>query len=169
MTDPATDPGPDLAAVARAIIEANAYVTLATADADGRPWASPVFYGHDGWATFLWMSLPDARHSRNLAARAELGLVVFDSTVAPGAGQAVYMAGTAAEVPADQVPAALAAYPGPNPRGARSIAADQLVGPAPWRLYRATVAEHSVLCPRGDDGVCRSHGTPNDHRVTVQP
>jgi nitroimidazol reductase NimA-like FMN-containing flavoprotein (pyridoxamine 5'-phosphate oxidase superfamily) len=167
MTHPGSDP--DLAAVARAIIEANAYVTLATADAAGRPWASPVFYGHEGWATFLWMSLPNACHSRNLAARPELGLVVFDSTVAPGAGQAVYMAGTAAEVPADEVAAALAAYPGPNPRGARPIAADQLVGPAPWRLYRATVAEHSVLCPRVGGGMCARHGSPNDHRVTVQP
>jgi Pyridoxamine 5'-phosphate oxidase len=36
-------PRPDeLAAVAREIIDANRYMTLATADGDGRPWAAPV-------------------------------------------------------------------------------------------------------------------------------
>jgi nitroimidazol reductase NimA-like FMN-containing flavoprotein (pyridoxamine 5'-phosphate oxidase superfamily) len=34
----------DLAAVARTIIDANQYMTLATADAQGQPWAAPVFY-----------------------------------------------------------------------------------------------------------------------------
>jgi predicted pyridoxine 5'-phosphate oxidase superfamily flavin-nucleotide-binding protein len=29
---------------ARRIIDANSYATLATADADGRPWATPVWF-----------------------------------------------------------------------------------------------------------------------------
>jgi hypothetical protein len=36
----------DLAAVARDIIHANRYLTLATADVDGRPWATPVALLH---------------------------------------------------------------------------------------------------------------------------
>ena len=33
----------DLGAMAREIIDANLYMTLATADSEGRPWASPVY------------------------------------------------------------------------------------------------------------------------------
>jgi nitroimidazol reductase NimA-like FMN-containing flavoprotein (pyridoxamine 5'-phosphate oxidase superfamily) len=79
----------DLAAAAREIVESNLYVTLATADAEGRPWASPVWFAHEGYRDFLWVSRPGARHSRNLAARPELALVIFDSTAAEGDAAAV--------------------------------------------------------------------------------
>jgi nitroimidazol reductase NimA-like FMN-containing flavoprotein (pyridoxamine 5'-phosphate oxidase superfamily) len=81
----------DLADLARGIIDANRYMTLATADRDGRPWASPVWFAHQGYTEFLWISRPEARHSRNLAVRPELAIVIFDSTVPAGQGQAVYV------------------------------------------------------------------------------
>ena len=31
-------------------------MTLATADADGVPWASPVWYAPDGYSELLWVS-----------------------------------------------------------------------------------------------------------------
>ena len=40
--------GRDLAILAREIIDANQYQTLATADGDGRLWAAPVWYAHQG-------------------------------------------------------------------------------------------------------------------------
>ena len=46
---------------ARAIVDANSYMTLATADADGAPWASPVWFAHEQYETFLWMSHFGAR------------------------------------------------------------------------------------------------------------
>jgi hypothetical protein len=33
----------ELRAIARTIVDVNAFMTLATADADGTPWASPVW------------------------------------------------------------------------------------------------------------------------------
>ncbi len=36
----------------RDIIEANCYLVLATADAAGRPWSSPVYFAHVGYAEF---------------------------------------------------------------------------------------------------------------------
>ena len=33
----------------RAIIDGHWYMTLATADASGKPWASPVWFAHDGY------------------------------------------------------------------------------------------------------------------------
>jgi Pyridoxamine 5'-phosphate oxidase len=38
----------DLAGHARAIIDANLYLTLGTIDADGHPWTSPVYFAPAG-------------------------------------------------------------------------------------------------------------------------
>jgi nitroimidazol reductase NimA-like FMN-containing flavoprotein (pyridoxamine 5'-phosphate oxidase superfamily) len=88
----------ELIGVARSIVDANRYMTLATADESGLPWASPVWFAHAGYAEYYWVSTPDARHSQNLRARADLGVVIFDSGAAVGTGQAVYMEATAREL-----------------------------------------------------------------------
>ena len=49
----------------RAIIDANLYLVLATADGTGRPWSSPVYFAHDAYTEFLWVSALDAAHSRH--------------------------------------------------------------------------------------------------------
>ena len=43
----------------RHIIEANRYLVLATADATGRPWSSPVYFAHIGYTEFFWVSSPE--------------------------------------------------------------------------------------------------------------
>jgi hypothetical protein len=74
------------------IIEASRYLVLATADAAGRPWSSPVYFAHIGFTEFFWVSSPDVTHSRNIAVRPEVSIVVFDSQVAIGAGLRLYRA-----------------------------------------------------------------------------
>ena len=69
----------DLEASGRSIVDDNLYMVLATADADGRPWASPVYFASEDYTEFYWVSSPEVTHSRNLAARSELSIVVFDS------------------------------------------------------------------------------------------
>ena len=69
-------------------------MTLATADAEGHPWASPVWFAPDGYRELLWVSAPGARHSLNIATRREVSVVIFDSGVAPA--QAVGCTWTAA-------------------------------------------------------------------------
>jgi nitroimidazol reductase NimA-like FMN-containing flavoprotein (pyridoxamine 5'-phosphate oxidase superfamily) len=154
------------AAQVRGILDANSYMTLATADADGNPWASPVFYAADGPHTLYWMSSPDTTHSRNLAARPELAIVVFDSTVPPGTGGGLYMSGTAGVVPDDELDEALRAFPGDPARGGRPVTADELRAPSPYRLYRATVTRHDLPCPRSTGAPCAEHGFAYDHRTT---
>src|SRR5215475_3138798 len=90
----AVDPG-DLTAHAFAIIDANVYLTLGTADSDGHPWTSPVFFADAGIREFYWISETDAQHSRNLAQRPDVSIVIFDSTVAPYHGRAFYAVGQA--------------------------------------------------------------------------
>jgi nitroimidazol reductase NimA-like FMN-containing flavoprotein (pyridoxamine 5'-phosphate oxidase superfamily) len=73
------------------LIKASRYMVLATADAAGVPWASPVWFATEDDQVFYWISDPNARHSRNIAARPEIAIVIFDSTVTPGDAEAVYM------------------------------------------------------------------------------
>src|SRR5919107_374767 len=100
----------DLAAHARAIITGNLYLTLGTADPDGTPWISPVYFAPAGDREFCWVSAIDARHSRNLAERPRVSMVIFDSTVAPYHGRAVYAAGEARELSGRDLDRALETY-----------------------------------------------------------
>ena len=82
-------------ATAKAIIDANLYMVLGTADEAGRPWVTPVYYAPVDYREFLWVSRPETLHSRNLAAQGQISIVIFDSSVPIGTGQGVYMAATA--------------------------------------------------------------------------
>lgn len=159
----------DIGALARAIVDANLYMTLGTADRDGRPWAAPVYFAAARYREFYWMSDPEARHSRNLAERPELSIVIFDSTVPAYHGQAVYMTAMAEQLTGGDLERALQVYPGPPERGGSSVSADMVQAPAAYRLYRATVSEHFVLCPRGVGQPCELHGAAVDHRAAVTP
>ncbi len=157
----------DLAAHARAIIDANLYLTLGTADPDGRPWTTPVYFSPAGDKEFYWVSDTDAVHSRHLADRPQVSIVIFDSTVAPYHGRAVYAVGEAREVPGSELDRALQAYPRADPRGATAVTREDVTGPAPYRLYRATVSDMWVLCPREPRQPCPIHGLAKDHRARV--
>jgi hypothetical protein len=69
----------ELGVIARTIIDENLYMTLATADESGLPWASPVYYASEEYSAFYWVSAPEATHSRNLAVRPQASIVIFDS------------------------------------------------------------------------------------------
>ena len=91
----------------RDIIEASRYLVLATADAAGRPWSSPVYFAHTGFTEFFWVSAPDATHSRNIAVRPEVGIAIFDSQVAIGTGQGLYMSAIAKLLEDGETPRAI--------------------------------------------------------------
>ena len=127
------------------IIDGDRYMTLATADADGVPWVSPVWYAPDGYAELLWVSSPGARHSRNLAARPELSIVIFDSRSRP-AGQAVYISAHAALADPGRLPVF----------SERSVAQGMPAWPplpGPPRLYHATATGHWMLGEDRDERV----------------
>jgi nitroimidazol reductase NimA-like FMN-containing flavoprotein (pyridoxamine 5'-phosphate oxidase superfamily) len=136
----------DPADVAREIIDSNSFMVLGTADADGRPWAAPVWYAPDGYSRFLWVSKPGARHSHNLAARSALAIVIFDSRVTPGEGDAIYMDAEAELVPDDEIDEAMATF---SRHGEKSSlpawTRANVEGEAKHRLYRATASAQFVL------------------------
>jgi hypothetical protein len=148
------------AQTARDIIEASRYLVLATADAAGRPWSSPVYFAHIGFTEFYWVSSPDAAHSRNIAVRPEVGIAVFDSHAEIGTGQGVYMSAAATLV-----------EDGENARGIEVFSRRSLAhGGREWtsqdvrpgggiRLYRATADSLWILAKDGQP----------DHRIAVPP
>ena len=136
----------DLAVQARELIDANRYLTLATADADGRPWVAPVWYAHEGYGDLLWVSRPEARHSRNLAVRPEVAVVIFDSTVPVGAAQAVYVEAVAEQLGGAEAERAIAAFSRRSQAdGAGPWTVADVTAPAPHRLYRARASAHYLL------------------------
>jgi hypothetical protein len=138
----------DLGAVARAILDSNMYMTLGTADKRGRPWVSPVYYASAGYSEFYWVSSPEARHSRNLASRPHVSIVVFDSQAPVGTGQGVYMSAVAEELTGVDLDRGIDIFSrGSEGHGAREWTQKDVRTPAPYRLYRATVSEHWVLDP----------------------
>lgn len=141
-----TTPQRDLARVARAAIDANSYLTLATADRAGLPWPSPVWYAHAGYREFFWVSAPGTRHSRNLAERPEAGIVIFDSHVPAGTAQAVYLTVTTAEVTAEELIRGIGVFSARSrERLGKPWTPDDVRAPSALRLYRASVSEVWVV------------------------
>jgi nitroimidazol reductase NimA-like FMN-containing flavoprotein (pyridoxamine 5'-phosphate oxidase superfamily) len=151
----------DLAATAREIIDGSMYMVLGTADESGRPWVSPVYFAARAYSDFYWVSLPDAQHSRNLAGRPEVSIVVFDSGVPIGTGQGVYMSARAEELAGEELERGIAVFARRNEEhGGRPWSADDVRLPAPHRLYRASVDQHWML---------DKEARPGDRRTPVTP
>jgi nitroimidazol reductase NimA-like FMN-containing flavoprotein (pyridoxamine 5'-phosphate oxidase superfamily) len=139
-------------AMARAIVDGNSYLTLGTADADGLPWASPVWYAPASYHEFFWVSKPGARHSQNIAVRPEVGIVIFDSTVPMSTGKAVYMAARAEEVTgADEIERGMSVFSRRSlKQGGREWTPDDVSSTARLRIYRAVALEQFVLSPEDE-------------------
>jgi len=137
----------------------SSFMTLATADADGLPWATPVEYACDETMRFYWNSHIDARHSRNVGANPRAAISIYDSTQiagvdAPAEGlyaegfvEVFHRADLAALLPSlDQwMEWRRTQRARPLPRAtAEPEAAD-----TPWRFYRLTATKVFALDPAG--------------------
>jgi uncharacterized protein YhbP (UPF0306 family) len=136
----------DPATIARAIVDANLYLVLGTADRSGRPWVSPVYYAAEAYREFFWVSRPEARHSRNLEARPEVSIVVFDSSVPIGSGRGLYMSGLARELAGNEREAGIGVFSRRSiAHGGNDWTLEHVQSPAPLRLYGATAVDQYVL------------------------
>lgn len=133
----------DLGAIVRSIVDANRFMALGTADESGTPWVSPVWYVPLSYREYAWVSRPGTRHSRNLAARPQVAIAIYDSH-RPGAWAAVYLVAVAEELEEVDIP--LEAF---NRRsasqGLRAWSRAEITPPGAFRLYRATAIEQYLL------------------------
>ena len=150
--------------MARRVIDQNLYMVLGTLDPDGQPRLSPVFYTAARYQDFYWVSRPDAHHSRNVAERPDVRIVVFDSSLLPSATEAVYVTASARAVPEAELTAVVdEAFR--TDGGAVRFTPDDLRGDAALRLYvaRATAYEVHVR------GRHPTHGRGYDSRQSADP
>jgi nitroimidazol reductase NimA-like FMN-containing flavoprotein (pyridoxamine 5'-phosphate oxidase superfamily) len=147
-----------VAQTARDLIEASRYLVLATADAWGRPWSSPVYFAHIGFTEFFWVSSPEVTHSRNIAIRPEVSIVIFDSHATMGTGQGVYMSAIAQLLEDGETARGIEAFSRRSvSHGGPEWTSGDVRSGAGLRLYRATAGSHSMLAKDGQP----------DHRVPV--
>lgn len=151
MTDPTTrknavarEYAAELTAMARDVIATNRYFVLGTAHPDGRPRVSPVYFNHHEHRSFYWVSSPESQHSRNIAADPRLNAVVFDSSTPPPANRAVYLTGTAVEVPEADLDAEIPRAFAQVDKGGRAFTVQELSGAGDLRLYRLDVTSAEV-------------------------
>ena len=131
---------------ARTVLDGTCYAVLATADADGTPWATPVWFAADGLDRLYWLSWPGSRHSQLIEARPAIALTVFDSHAVPNEGTAFYAAAQARQCPDEQLDDGLrvlnrrlAAY------GIGAVTRERTTGGARLRLYVAEITDAWVL------------------------
>ena len=131
---------------ARALLEDNSYVVLATADPDGRPWVTPVWFAPDGLDRLYWLSWPGSQHSQLVEQRPEIALTVFDSSVAPYEGAAFYATANAEQCPDDELAEGLTIVNRRSVRqGLDAWTVDRVSSPARLRLYVAVYTDRWVL------------------------
>ncbi len=134
----------------RSIVDDSLYLVLGTADRTGLPWTSPVYFAHRGYAEFFWVSAPETAHSRNIAVRPTVSIVVFDSRSAIGTGQAVYMSAVAGPAGPADVDRGIEVFSRRSlGHGGHSWTRDDVEGTSGLRLYRATADQHWMLAKDG--------------------
>ena len=145
---------------ARAIIDTSLYLVLATADGTGQPWSSPVYFAHHGYAEFFWVSAPQAAHSRNIAVRPQVGIVIFDSHAPIGAGQGVYISAVAEQVGGDDLTQGMETFSRRSlAHGGAGWTVRDVQADSSLRLYRAIADSYWILAKDGQP----------DHRIPAHP
>ena len=140
------------------------YLVLATADDDGEPWASPVFFQMNEIGDVFWVSAPGSRHSSNIAARETVAATVFDSTAPIGGASAAYLVGHAAQVHHADIAGSLDILNRGLP-DSQQLTEAEVSGPGKLRIYRLRVTDRWILVRGGD----RRTESRTDTRIPVAP
>lgn len=128
---------------ARYLIQNNKYMTIATADGDGKPWVSPVYFRHDDQFNLYWVSDKDALHSLNIRNRPAVGIVIFGPTPPTDSYDGLYLDCIAQELNDDsEIRAAMMVLNQGKQEDKFMIKSfDDVTGKAAWRIYKATPQE----------------------------
>jgi nitroimidazol reductase NimA-like FMN-containing flavoprotein (pyridoxamine 5'-phosphate oxidase superfamily) len=111
---------------------------IATADAHGAPWASPVFYVPAENYDLYWTSEKTSRHSENIRSTGAAAIVIYEAERGKPV-DAVYISAESTELadPEDVKRGieVMARKPQPDKWLIESV--DDVTGDGPWRIYRA--------------------------------
>lgn len=118
------------------LLTASRYATVSTVDADGNPWAAPVWYVADDELNIYWWSAIGAQHSQNIAHNSLAYITIFDSNLPEGDGIGLYIQATAAPIPDDELEGAINLYNASTQKF--KMSRENCAPLAPSRLYKAS-------------------------------
>ena len=148
----------DASRKARRLIEATPHLTLATADASGKPWSSPVYFAHDQAFALYWVSFKQTVHSANIRIRPQVGISLLGEPP-DHEGEGAYFDAVATELHD------LTEVRRTRPQDSKFAVTspEDVLGDAAWRIYRAV----PVAVYRYHDAAEIVHGQHVDVRVPV--
>jgi nitroimidazol reductase NimA-like FMN-containing flavoprotein (pyridoxamine 5'-phosphate oxidase superfamily) len=121
----------------RNLLDRNDHMTIATADASGVPWVSPVFYVPNRDGALYWVSDRSARHSVNIRTTSVVAIVIYQTNPV----DAIYLTARAVELnnvsDIEQAMRVLKRKAQPDRWVVRQVA--DVICDSPWRIYRAAV------------------------------
>jgi len=129
--------------IAKKILQSNIYMTLATVDKNGVPWASPVYYCMDENCNFYFISSPKSRHIRNLKHTNRASFAIFDSHQPEGTGNGIQGSGVVHELANGDLLEGLKHYH----TSFFKVVTAMFQGKAFYRMYKLEPRELFVLDP----------------------
>lgn len=131
---------------ARHVIETNNYVTVATTDNEGNPWAAPVFFAYDKDYNLYFLSAVDSRHAENLAQNPNIAAVIFDSTSPVGQSDGVQLEGKVIPVERKAVAKVINIYckrlfPNSDVPATERYIPDEYSGASEFRFFKITIVK----------------------------
>ncbi|WP_461534908.1 pyridoxamine 5'-phosphate oxidase family protein [Spongorhabdus nitratireducens] len=117
------------------LLETNHYCVLATANSEGEPWNTPLFYAFDHNWQLYWISSTDCHHSRLLAENPKASAVIYEPPGVSHETSALYLSGTAAICEGAEIEQALEFYLQRTGLGI-SRNADDYQGDSPCRFWK---------------------------------
>lgn len=132
---------------AKQIIANNIYMSIATANTNGIPWISPVFFAYDDQYNLYWVSNKNSRHSQLIRANNQIAIVIFDSSAPEGEGDGVYFEATASELIEKKELERATTFLGErvSKEEFRTKKTEEVTGEGVWRIYKATPHKVSKL------------------------
>ncbi len=137
----------DAALISKSLIENSHHMVVATADTEGKPWVSPVFYMYDESFTLYWVSDKSALHSKNIRSNPRIAISIFGPAPPENKSKiyGVYIDAEAVEL-TDEVDISRAAKiiqqrVQPDKFMIKSLS--DVTGNAAWRIYKAVPKEIS--------------------------
>jgi uncharacterized pyridoxamine 5'-phosphate oxidase family protein len=143
---------------ARWLLESQGAMTIATADADGKPSVSPVAFAHDDEFNLYWVSSKTAQHSANIRNRPDVSIVVFVDHPSDG----VYVDARAEELDGEAEIARATELLNAREEPTKFVigGAADVTGDAAWRIYKATRGETTVWAESTESGQAVTIRTP---------
>ena len=136
------------------LIENNNHLVLATADTEGKPWISPLFFAYDTSYNTYWVSDKSARHSENIRSRPEVSISIFCPVPPDNVFDGIYIDAEAAELTEERDILEAISVLQARPQSSKFMVSDisNVTGDASWRIYKAAPQEinkrSDAVCPK---------------------